>query len=205
MTSIYTADTLDGQGRVSTEQGRTQPVATPSPRVRDSTDLWVGTAGPVSLAIFTTGLVIMAEVAFSTLHIPNLRTDAQVHRRLHGAHILLTGPRLHVAGVPSRAAVLPVLTAHSLWSEGMASHSDPKNTAPFSQGSGWRLTWGSWQQAQLPFRLGQQVCPTGQLVCWSQPISPVWSRAVWWAGVFFMAATTLSPFRQSPSGKHVKP
>lgn len=194
VTSIYTADTLDGQGRVSTGQGRTQPVATPSPRVRDSTDLWVGTTGPASLTVFTTGLVIMAEMAFSTLHIPNLRTDGQAHRRLDGAHILLTGPRLHVAGVPGRAAVLPVLTAHGLWSEGTESHSDPKNTALFSQGSGWRLTWGSWQQAQLPFRLGQQVCPTGQLVCWSQPISPVWSRAVRRAGIFSRPATILSPF-----------
>lgn len=136
----------------------------------------------------------MAEMAFSTFHIANLRTEGQAHRMLDGAHIPLTGPRLHVAGVPSRAAVLPVLTAHSLWSEGMTSHSDPKNTAPFSQGSGWRLTWGSWQQAQLPFRLGQQVCPTGQLVFWSQPIPPVWSEAVWRAGIFSRPATILSPF-----------
>lgn len=76
--------------------------------------LWVGTAGPDSSTVFTTGLVIMAEMPFSTLHIPNLRTEGQEHGRLHKVHILLTGPCLHVAGVPSRATVLPVLTTHSM-------------------------------------------------------------------------------------------
>lgn len=78
----------------------------------------------------------MAEMPFSTLHIPNLRAEGQEHGRLDKVDILLTGPRLHVAGVPGRATVLPVLTAHSLWSEGMGSHSYPKNTAPFPQGGG---------------------------------------------------------------------
>lgn len=76
--------------------------------------LCVGTAGPASLAVFTTGLVIVAEMSAATFHIPNLRAKGQVHGRLDRACILLTGSRLHVAGVPSRATVLPVLTAHSM-------------------------------------------------------------------------------------------
>lgn len=104
-------------------------MATPSPTVRNGTDLQVGTAGPASsTAVFTTGLVIMAEMPFTTLHVPNLRTKGQEHGRLDKVHILLTGPRLHIAGVPGRATVLPVLTAHGLWSEGMGSHSYPRNT-----------------------------------------------------------------------------
>lgn len=66
------------------------------------------------MAVFTTGLVIVAEMPCSTLHIPNLRTEGQAYGRLDGAHVLLTGPCLHVAGVSSRATVLPVLTAHSM-------------------------------------------------------------------------------------------
>lgn len=66
------------------------------------------------MAVFTTGLVIVAEMPRSALHIPNLRTGGQVHGRLGGAHVLLTGPGLHVAGVSGRATVLPVLTAHSM-------------------------------------------------------------------------------------------
>lgn len=77
--------------------------------------LQVGTAGPASsAAVFTTGLVIMAEMPFTTLHVPNLRTKGQEHGRLDKVNILLTGPRLHIAGVPGRATVLPVLTAHSM-------------------------------------------------------------------------------------------
>jgi hypothetical protein len=56
----------------------------------------------------------MAEMPFSTLHIPNLRAEGQEHGRLDKIDILLTGPRLHIAGVPGRATVLPVLTAHSM-------------------------------------------------------------------------------------------
>lgn len=141
MTSVSTADTLDGQGRVSTRQQNTAHGLT-QPTVRDGTDLQVGTAGPASSAVFTTGLVIMAEMPFSTLHIPNLRTKGQEHGRLDKVHIFLTGPRLHVAGVPGWATVLSVLTTHSLWSEGMGSHSYPRNTVPFPQGGGLETHMG---------------------------------------------------------------
>lgn len=74
--------------------------------------LAVGTAGPVPAAVSAAGLVIVAEVPLSTLHIPHphMRAEGQAGR----VHILLTGPGLHVAGVPIGAAVLVVLTAHSV-------------------------------------------------------------------------------------------
>lgn len=114
VTSICTAGALDGQGRVSTGQSRTYPTVTPSPRVRDSTDLYIGAARPASSAISTTGLVIMAEMPPSALHISNLKAKGQGGRSMDGAHILLTGPGLHIAGVSSRAAVPSILTTHGL-------------------------------------------------------------------------------------------
>ena len=114
VTSIRTPRPLNGQGRVSTEQNRTYPMVTPSPRVRESTDLYIGAARPASSAISTARLVIMAEMSPSTLHISSLRAKGQRGRSLDGGHILLTGPGLHIAGVSSRAAVLPVFTTHGL-------------------------------------------------------------------------------------------
>jgi hypothetical protein len=86
------------------------------PRVRSGTDLAVGTASPVPLAISAAGLVIMAEVPCPTRHIPHTLTGAegQVGSRMGRVHLLLTGSGLHVARVPSWAAVLAILTAHGL-------------------------------------------------------------------------------------------
>lgn len=76
--------------------------------------LEVGTAGPASLSISAAGLVVVTEVPRPALHIPGLGAGGQVCGSLAGVHVLLAGPRLHVAGVPSWAAMLPILTAHGV-------------------------------------------------------------------------------------------
>ena len=67
----------------------------------------------------------------------------------------------------------------------------------------WALTCGNWQQAQPLLRLGQQVCPTGQLVCWSQPMSLEWDREAWRAGTLSSPVTTSFPLLQCPPATHV--
>lgn len=78
--------------------------------------LAIGTAGPVPTAISAAGLVIMAEVPPTTLHSPytHIRANGQVGSRVGRIHLLLTGSGLHIAGVPSGAAMLVVLTAHGV-------------------------------------------------------------------------------------------
>lgn len=78
--------------------------------------LAVGTAGPAPLAVSAAGLVIMAEVPCPTFHIPHahVRATGQESGRLGRDHFLLAGSGLHVAGVASWAAVLAILTAHSM-------------------------------------------------------------------------------------------
>lgn len=58
----------------------------------------------------------MTEVPLSTLHIPHThgRTEGQVGGVVGRVHLFLTGSGLHIAGIPSWAAMLAVLTAHSL-------------------------------------------------------------------------------------------
>lgn len=78
--------------------------------------LAIGTAAPASSAISAAGLIIMAEVARPTLHIPHPdgRASGQVGSRVDRVHLLLTGPGLHIAGIPSWAAMLAVLAAHRM-------------------------------------------------------------------------------------------
>lgn len=77
-----------------------------------------GTAGPASSAVPAAGLVVVAEAPLPTLHIPHShshgRAKGQVDSTVGSIHLLLTGSGLHVAGVPSWAAVLAVLTAHGV-------------------------------------------------------------------------------------------
>lgn len=58
----------------------------------------------------------MAKVPCSTLHVPHTpaRATGQAGSQVGRIRLLLAGSCLHVARVPSRAAVLAVLTAHSL-------------------------------------------------------------------------------------------
>lgn len=58
----------------------------------------------------------MAEVPFPTLHVPHThaRATGQADGQVGRVCLLLTGSGLHVAGVPGWAAVLTVLTAHSM-------------------------------------------------------------------------------------------
>lgn len=78
--------------------------------------LAIGTAGPAPSTSSAAGLVIMAEVRLPTFHVPytHVRAKGQAGGRVGRVHLLLTGPGLHVAGVPSWAAVLAVLTAHGM-------------------------------------------------------------------------------------------
>lgn len=78
--------------------------------------LAIGTAGPAPTTISAAGLVVMAKVPLSTLHIPHthMRAKGQVGSMVGRIHLLLTGSGLHIAGVPSRAAMLVVLTAHGV-------------------------------------------------------------------------------------------
>lgn len=70
----------------------------------------------------------------------------------------------------------------------------------------WALTWGSWQQAQPLLRLGQQVCPTGQLVCWSQPVVfPGWDAEARRVGILFSPVTMSFFLLQCPLPTHVWP
>lgn len=113
MTPICTADALDSQERgVRVERSGTWP----RPRVGGGTDLAIGTAGPAPTAVSAAGLVIMTEAPLSTLHVPHThrRTEGQAGGMVGRIHLLLTGSGLHVAGIPSWAAMLAVLTAHSL-------------------------------------------------------------------------------------------
>lgn len=105
----------------------------------------IGTAGPASSAISTAGLVIMAEVPFPTLHVPHThaRATGQADGQVGRVCLLLTGSGLHVAGVPGWAAVLTVLTAHSLGGTGQPSTlpSSPWETqTPCAGQVGW--WWG---------------------------------------------------------------
>lgn len=141
----------------------------------------------------------MAEVPLPTRHLPHthVRAEGQVGGIVGRIYFLLTGSGLHIAGVPSRAAVLAVLTAHSLGGQSsimLLSPSPPKTQFSSPGTDRWALTWGSWQQAQPVLRLGQQVCPTGQLVCWSQPVSLRRDWEARWAGFFSSPGTTLFPF-----------
>lgn len=74
--------------------------------------LAVGTAGPAPAAVSAAGLVIVAEVPLSTLHVPH--THMRAEGQVGGIHLLLTGSGLHIAGVPTGAAMLAILTAHSV-------------------------------------------------------------------------------------------
>lgn len=74
--------------------------------------LAIGTAGPAPAAISAARLVIMAEVPLSTLHVPHPHMKAE--GQVGSIRLLLTGSGLHIAGVPIGAAMLVVLTAHSV-------------------------------------------------------------------------------------------
>lgn len=97
-------------------QSGTWPRPIRSPRVGGGTDLEIGTAGPALMAIPAAGLVIMAEVPLPTVHVPHIhvRASGQVGSVVGRIHFLFTGSGLYIAGIPSRTAVLAVLTAHSL-------------------------------------------------------------------------------------------
>lgn len=84
--------------------------------IRTTDTLGIGTAGPAPLAIAAAGLVIVAKVPCPTLHVPHTHTRAtgQAGGQVGRVGLLLAGSGLHVARVPSRAAVLAVLTAHSV-------------------------------------------------------------------------------------------
>lgn len=132
VTPVRTTRALDGgSGGVRVARGRTRPRPTPGPRAGGGTDLAVGTAGPAPSAVSAAGLVIVAEVPLPTVHVPHTHVPAavQVGSRAGRVHLLLAGSGLHVAGVPSRAAVLAVLTAHGLGDKG-ALHSRPPNVPP---------------------------------------------------------------------------
>lgn len=66
------------------------------------------------MAVSTTGLAVVAVMPCPTLYILGVRVKDQVGGSLDGVGILLAGPRLHVADVPGRAAVLSIFTAHSM-------------------------------------------------------------------------------------------
>lgn len=97
-------------------QSMAWPSPIPSPRLGGGTNLAKGTAGPAPEAVSAAGLAIVAEAPLPTLHIPHThrRAEGQVGSMVGRIHLLLTGSGLHIAGVPSRAAMLAVLTAHSL-------------------------------------------------------------------------------------------
>lgn len=136
MTLIGTTDALDGQGggrgvRAGPRQGLA-PMDIPQPR-GGGTHLGVGTAGPAPSAIAAAGLVIVAKVPCPTLHIPHThaRATGQAGSQVGRVGLLLAGSSLHVARVPSRTAVLAVLTAHSLGGTGWRS------PLSFPGGGGW--------------------------------------------------------------------
>lgn len=78
--------------------------------------LAIGTASPAPSAIAAAGLVIVAKVPGPTFHVPHthVRATGQAGSKVGRVCLLLTGSGLHVAGVPSRTAVLAVLTAHGV-------------------------------------------------------------------------------------------
>lgn len=114
---IGTADTLDGQ-REMRELDKAGPGLHPylAPGWGGGTDLAIGTAAPAPSFIWAAGLVIMTEASSSTCHIPHMhsRAEDQASSRVGRIHFLLTGSGLHIAGVPSWAAMLAILTAHGL-------------------------------------------------------------------------------------------
>lgn len=85
-------------------------------RGEGGTDLAIGTAGPAPSANLAAGLVIVAKVTAPTFHVPctHARAMDQEGGKVRRVSLLFTGSGLHVAGVPSRAAVLAVLAAHGL-------------------------------------------------------------------------------------------
>lgn len=78
--------------------------------------LAIGTTGPAPSAVSTAGLVIVAKVPCPTLHVSHshARAMGQAGSQVGRVRLLLAGSGLHVARVPSWAAVLAVLTAHSV-------------------------------------------------------------------------------------------
>lgn len=84
--------------------------------IRTTDALEIGTAGPALMAIPAAGLVIVAEVPLPTVHVPHIhvRASGQVGSVVGRIHFLFTGSGLYIAGIPSRTAVLAVLTAHSV-------------------------------------------------------------------------------------------
>lgn len=105
----------EGDERIG--QSRTWPSPVFSPRVGGGgTDLAIGTAAPAPSFIWAAGLVIVTEASSSTCHIPHIhsRAEGQASSRVGRIHFLLTGSGLHIAGVPSWAAMLAILTAHGL-------------------------------------------------------------------------------------------
>lgn len=220
VTPVCTTDALDGQKRgVKVGHGTTGPTAHTQPwgwgwGWGGSTDLAVGTAGPASKTVSAAGIVVVAEAPFPTRHVAH---TGQVGGREGRVLLLLTCSGLHVAGVASRAAVLAVLTAHGLGEERCYTPLPPPTPAPQvgslaiwlpvgELATRWALTWGSWQQAQPLLRLGQQVCPTGQLVCWSQPVVfPGWDAEARRVGILFSPVTMSFFLLQCPLPTHVWP
>lgn len=113
----------------------------------------------------------MAEVSFPTLHVPHTHARAmgQADGQVDRVCLLLTGSGLHVAGVPGRAAMLTVLTAHSLGGTGQPSTlpSSPWETQTPCPGQvGW--WWWEWHSHEatgsrpsLHSGLGSRSVPRG--------------------------------------------
>lgn len=119
VTLICTTDSLDGQrGESDLDTAGPSSRGYPAPWGQEGagTDLAIGTASPAPSAISAAGLVIVAKVPGPTFHVPHthVRATGQAGSKVGRICLLLTGSGLHVAGVPSRTAVLAVLTAHGL-------------------------------------------------------------------------------------------
>lgn len=103
--------------------GRPWLPQTASPWPEEGTHLAIGTAGPAPSAVSAASLVIVAKVPCPTLHVSHshARATGQAGSQVGRVRLLLAGSGLHVARVPSRAAMLAVLTAHGLRGTGWPS------------------------------------------------------------------------------------
>lgn len=96
------------------------------------------------MASSAAGLVVVAEVPLPTLHVPytHVRANRQAGSRLGRVHLLLTGSGLHIAGVPSWATVLAVLTANGLWDRTAAPLPRYESTAGIGGGTAGDIITG---------------------------------------------------------------
>lgn len=145
-----------------------------------------GAAGPAPPAVSAAGLFIMAKVPVPTGHVhhPPSGAHGQGSGQVGAVCCLLAGPGLYVAGIAGWAAVLAVLTAHSLGDKGISMWPPsgvppPTGQAGYSHGAAGsrpspRPAWGSRSGPRGSWHAGRslrQLSGTG--TSGEQPSSPV--------------------------------